>query len=117
MKSIQVSIHIPQSEQYAYSDLCVMKSAAGWYVGTIYSDPKGFQEPGSRDTDYFATEKDAKFVLELLERLEAQAKLVADTEEFKHMFDSVPEYVIATFHHMSKELGLNPRNVGYRLNP
>jgi hypothetical protein len=111
MKSIQVSIHIPQSEQYAYSDLCVMKSAAGWYVGTIHSDPKGFQEPGSRDTDYFATEKDAKFVLELLERLNT-------SEGYKSsLWSDQQEYITCMFDSILHELNLNPRNVGYRLDP
>lgn len=39
-----------------YSDLKIMKSAAGYYIGTEYrythvSSP----EPGSRDSEYFAT--------------------------------------------------------------
>ena len=63
MKSpmVQNAPYIPKSEKCCYSDLQVMKSAAGYYVGTIYTDPKdGFKEPGSRDSDYFATQEEAE---------------------------------------------------------
>lgn len=46
-----------------YSDLMVLRSGAGWYIGTIYTNPPkdgGFQEPGSRDSIYFATEAEAE---------------------------------------------------------
>lgn len=50
-----------------YSDLMVMKSAAGFYVGTYYRDcefsEEGFLCPGSRDSGYFATaEEAAKYI-------------------------------------------------------
>jgi len=43
-----------------YSDLQVMQSAAGYYVGTIYTGEDGFKEPGSRDSDYFSTREEAE---------------------------------------------------------
>jgi hypothetical protein len=112
MKSIQVSIHIPQSEQVGYSDLQVLKSAAGWYVGTTYTQPGTcLTEPGSRDTDYFETEKDAAFVLQILERLNT-------SEGYKSsLWASQQEYITCVFDSILHELGLNPRNVGYRLHP
>lgn len=52
----------------AYSDLKVMKSAAGWYVGTSFDeyDAEGrlvFSSPGSRDSHYHATEAEADLTL------------------------------------------------------
>lgn len=44
-----------------YSPLKVMKSAAGYYVGTSHTDPTyGFEEPGSRDSGYFGTSAEAQ---------------------------------------------------------
>lgn len=59
-----------------YSDLQVCKSAAGYYIGTIFTDPDdGFQEPGSRDSGYFATEREAQIELDLLEKDESNIVL------------------------------------------
>lgn len=49
-----------------YSELQVMRSGAGYYVGTIYTGADGFQEPGSRDSGYFPTEKDAQLYLDMI---------------------------------------------------
>ena len=47
------------------SELKVMRSAAGWYVGTTYTDPEdGFTEPNSRETDYFSSRAEAEKALE-----------------------------------------------------
>lgn len=55
-------------EKSGYSDMQVLRSGAGWYIGTLYTDPAdGIQEPGSRDSDYFATEEQAKSYLRTLE--------------------------------------------------
>jgi len=71
MKSLQIHSlgkqTIPDPENY--SDLQVMQSAAGFYLGTIYNNPEGFQEPGSRDSTYFRTKEDAEFALARLEEL------------------------------------------------
>jgi hypothetical protein len=57
MKSplIQNADYIPEEEKKGYSDLKVMKSAAGYYIGTTFTDDTGFTEPGSRDSEYFDT--------------------------------------------------------------
>jgi hypothetical protein len=53
-----------------YSELQVLKSAAGYYIGTLYTHPKGSEfeglvEPGSRDSyDYYATEEEAQKALD-----------------------------------------------------
>lgn len=60
-----------------YSDLKVLHSAAGYYVGTIYTGSDGFEEPGSRDSGYFGTKEGAEKFLKELESgsKEALAKL------------------------------------------
>jgi hypothetical protein len=57
-----------------YSDLKVMQSAAGYYLGTSYEeyDAQGeivWQEPGSRDGGYFASKAEAESSLRLLTAL------------------------------------------------
>lgn len=47
-----------------YTDLQVCKSAAGYYIGTMYNNPDGYQEPGSRDSVYFPTRALAEQALE-----------------------------------------------------
>jgi hypothetical protein len=108
MKSLQVAMHCEDPENY--SDLQVLKSAAGWYVGTIYNN-SGNLEPGSRDTDYFATEKDARFVLELLERFDLSSGYKSSLRASKQ------EFITCTFDSILHTLELNPRNVGYRIDP
>lgn len=47
-----------------YSELQVMKSAAGYYIGTLFWDAEyQFFCPGSRDSGYYATFADAQDVL------------------------------------------------------
>ena len=58
------------------SDFTVLRSGAGWYIGTLFiycgrSEctrcdgvfPEGYQEPNTRETDYFASEEEAKRAL------------------------------------------------------
>ena len=64
MKSLQVG-----GKEY-YSDLQVMESNAGYYIGTEYYNPKEVHSiplPGSRDTIYFSTREVAKNELVKLE--------------------------------------------------
>ena len=42
-----------------YSDLKVMYSAAGWYIGTTYHGRGEYMAAGSRDSQYFPTEEAA----------------------------------------------------------
>lgn len=49
-----------------YSDLKVMKSNAGWYIGTtfIYKED-GREEPGSRESEYFPNKEMAQDALNM----------------------------------------------------
>lgn len=51
---------ISREEKARYSDLQVLQSPAGFYVGTIYTEDDGSQTPGSRDSGYFTDEQLAK---------------------------------------------------------
>jgi hypothetical protein len=68
MKSFQIMEHVDPLEQYMYSDLQVLRSAAGYYIGTVHDDG-GFKEPGSRDTNYFDKQSTAEKILAALERI------------------------------------------------
>ena len=63
MKSPMIRNLFPE-ELERYSDLEVLESAAGFYVGTTYANPDGFTEPGSRDSGYFATADEAQDFLD-----------------------------------------------------
>ncbi len=62
MRSEQVEnlASIPAEEKLLYTDLQILESGAGWYIGTLYNNPEGFVEPGSRDSEYFPTRKAAE---------------------------------------------------------
>ncbi|MDD2731405.1 MAG: hypothetical protein PHW33_04770 [Candidatus Portnoybacteria bacterium] len=51
-----------------YSELMVLQSAAGYYVGTMYTNEDGYEEPGSRDSDYFRTRNEAEIFLKYTEQ-------------------------------------------------
>ena len=77
MKSPTVSSadYISEPEKSRYSDLKVMSSAAGYYVGTTYEnfDDEGvfeFSEPGSRDSGYFRTKEEAEACLATMKACE-----------------------------------------------
>jgi hypothetical protein len=71
---------IPEAEKPQYSDLKVMRSAAGYYIGTSFRDEAGDETPGSRDSGYLPTEADAQSFLQLVNSL-------AETdEEFAEVF-------------------------------
>lgn len=37
-----------------YSDVGIYESGAGFYIGTMYNNPEGFMEPGTRESmEYF----------------------------------------------------------------
>ena len=60
--------YIPEDEKGNYSELTILQSHGGFYVGTIYRDPNGHAEPGSRDSAYFRTRIEAeKFLAEIEE--------------------------------------------------
>ncbi len=60
MKSPMVTQADYIADKGRYSDLQVLQSAAGYYIGTVYENPEGFTEPGSRDSDYFKTKEQAE---------------------------------------------------------
>lgn len=101
MKSFQV-LNVMHGNYTGYSDLQVLRSTAGFYIGTTYIDPEsGWQEPGSRDSDYFVHKEQAMQALAKLEWL------------FAH---SGEDSILAWELWLIKE-GLDPRCVGYRLYP
>lgn len=53
--------YIPDPDNYTNLQVC--KSAAGFYIGTMYNNPEGWQEPGSRESEYFATRGEAEEAL------------------------------------------------------
>lgn len=68
MKSPQVKLYCADPENY--SDLKVLSSNAGYYIGTVYTSPEGFNEPGSRDSHYFPDKASATLYLEQVESSE-----------------------------------------------
>lgn len=53
------------------SDQQVLRTPAGWYVGTLYYDPDmGGYFPNSRDTEYFGSYEEANYYLLWLQDLE-----------------------------------------------
>lgn len=58
-----------------YSDIQVMSSAAGWYLGTTYD-----HMPGTRETSYFRFEKDAE---EALRQWKDGKQVFARSTEFR----------------------------------
>jgi hypothetical protein len=76
MKSPMVmnSKYITKKDKARYSDLQVLKSPAGYYVGTMYETG----QPGTRDSEYMKTEAEAKILLATLDQVgfEAAAKIL-----------------------------------------
>lgn len=70
MKSIQIlrAHYINQPEKDRYSDLIVLRSNAGYYLGTLFNGTE-FTEPGSRDTSYLETKSQAELALKVLSQL------------------------------------------------
>ena len=60
MKSPQVAnVTLPADREH-YSDLKVLSSNAGYYIGTTFFDPVyKFEDRGTRDSGYFATHDEA----------------------------------------------------------
>ena len=59
------------SSEGEYTDLQVLHSAAGYYIGTIFlhnktSEFPGLQEPGSRESDYYRTKEAAQKELDAM---------------------------------------------------
>lgn len=63
---------VPVAQRGNYSDLQVLKSNGGYYIGTLYyargADGEiESSEPGSRDSGYFSTEDAARIYLSTIE--------------------------------------------------
>lgn len=59
-----------------YTELQVLRSGAGFYVGTMYNHSDGYQEPGSRDSfDYYRTPEEAATALVLIEKGELRSRM------------------------------------------
>jgi len=65
MKSPQIEAAPYIADKTPYSDLQVMRSAAGFYVGTVKHED-GCDVPGSRDTGYFPSRGQADAALALM---------------------------------------------------
>jgi hypothetical protein len=101
MKSLQV-LNVCRGNYTGYSELQVLRSAAGFYIGTTYTDTEnGWAEPGSRDSDYFVHKEQAMMAL---------AKLEEFTQE------DITDGIFNWEAWLTKE-GLDPRGVGYRMDP
>jgi hypothetical protein len=47
-----------------YSELQVLKSAAGYYIGRLFTDEEGFTQPGSRESaEYYGSAMNAEHAL------------------------------------------------------
>lgn len=58
---IDVADYLDPNDKPLYTELQVLRSGAGYYIGTLYNNPEGFTEPGSRDSiDYFPTREAAE---------------------------------------------------------
>ena len=66
MKSPMIEAADWIEDKAAYSEMKVMRSPAGWYVGTTVTE-FGRECPGSRDSGYFATEAEAAGFLAMVE--------------------------------------------------
>jgi hypothetical protein len=69
MKSPMIENATYINDRERYSPLQVLRSGAGWYIGTMYHNSEGYDEPGSRDSGYFATREEAQEQLETLSKL------------------------------------------------
>jgi len=71
------SIDIPEVEKSRFSDLGVLRSAAGYYIGTTFCDASGDELPGSRDSTYFGTKESAlKFLTDIEAMDEREAAML-----------------------------------------
>lgn len=70
MKSIQVlrARYTPLQDKENYSDLIVLRSIEGYYIGTLYNDPVYGTAPGSRDTSYLVSKSQAELALRTLQQ-------------------------------------------------
>lgn len=61
---------LPGTQDETVSDLRVLKSAAGFYVGRVEISPEGYEFPFCRESGYYPTREKAESALEFLRELE-----------------------------------------------
>ena len=79
-----------------YTELMVLKSNAGYYVGRLSDE--GF--PYSRDSEYFGTKEDAQITLDLMQQIEGyEIELDQINDDMDFYFDKgiMDEKVLALF--------------------
>lgn len=56
--------NVDKDNSERYSDLQVLMNNGRYYIGTLYENPDGYMEPGSRDSvEYYAVKADADAAL------------------------------------------------------
>lgn len=95
LRSLQIHLTYDPNDpvkQY-YSNLQVLETAAGFYIGTIFTLPAkpSFPEPGSRDTNYFPYLIQAQTALDYLEVLSVSCpdNLPMDIPAWESKFSSL----------------------------
>jgi hypothetical protein len=51
------------TDEGVYSEIQVLKSKAGYYIGTIFKHKEGWEEPGSMESGYYPTKELAELDL------------------------------------------------------
>ena len=72
-KIVTEANYLTAKEKSGFTELQVLHSNGGWYVGTLYQekDKNGnvlWTEPGTRDTDYFNSQEDAARYLRIMQQ-------------------------------------------------
>ena len=63
---------LPGTQDETVSDLRVLKSAAGFYVGRVEISPEGYEFPYCRESEYYPTREKAESALAFLRELERE---------------------------------------------
>lgn len=61
---------LPDTQDETVSDLRVLQSAAGYYVGRVEISPEGYEFPFCRESGYYPTREKTESALEFLRELE-----------------------------------------------
>ena len=63
---------LPDTQDETVSDLRVLQSAAGYYVGRVEISPEGYEFPYCRESGYYPTREKAESALAFLRELERE---------------------------------------------
>lgn len=61
---------LPGTQDETVSELRILQSAAGFYVGRVEISPEGYEFPYCRESGYYPTREKAESALEFLRELE-----------------------------------------------